>query len=85
MAGEVILRQWWLIIRRGGVVVQRIPVRINPDQRNSEVDPFVGPVHRDFDTIDVGTDIDLSAVDESILATYELVAVTNTWEIQSLE
>ena len=85
MAGEVVLRQWWVIVRRAGVVTQRIQVRLLPDARDPSVDPFVGPVHRDFDTIDPGTDVDITLADASVLATGEIVAATNAWEIQYLE
>lgn len=86
MASEVVLRQWWVIVRRGTEITQRLQVRILPDKRNSDVDPFVGPVHRDFDMVDPGADtIELPVESESVLATGELVSVTNAWEIQYVE
>jgi hypothetical protein len=86
MASEVVLRQWWVVVRRAGVITQRIQVRLLPDRRDPDVDPFVGPVFRDFDVLDPGVDVvDLSEADDSVLATGELIAATNAWEIQYVE
>jgi hypothetical protein len=82
---NTVLRKWYLVIRRGGVITQRIPVSITPLRESVEVDPYVGPVYRDFDTIIAGDDPDLGQESPSILAEYELVAVTQPWEISYLE
>lgn len=86
MANEVVLRQWWVVVRRAGIITQRLQIRVLPDRSDPDVDPFVGPVHRDFEVIDPGVDtIDLSEAEASVLATGELVSCTNAWEIQYVE
>lgn len=82
MAGSTSLRTWWLVVRRNGVITQRLQVRITPLVESTEVDPFVGPEYRDFDTLINGTpDADLGTESPSILAEFELISTTQPWEI----
>ena len=84
MAGEVTVRKWWLIIRRYGHVVKKIPVRILPLVRDGvEIDPYAdqAQISPDFDIID---EID-GMTTENRVASYELISTTSSFEINSYE
>jgi hypothetical protein len=82
---DTVLRQWFLVVRRGGVVAQRLQVRILPLSESPAVDPYVGPVYRDFDTLISGDDPDLGLESPSIIAEFELVATTQNWDSSYVE
>lgn len=82
---DTVFRLWYVVVRRRGVVTQRLQVRILPDEGDSSLDQYAGPTYRDFEMVDVGSAIDLGPADSSVIATYELTATTQPWEAQYLE
>lgn len=83
MAGETTRRRWWLIIRRPGHAVQRIPVSIRVIRDQSDLNGIVdqSQISPDFEIID---EID-GMTDENRVASYELVSTIHNFEISYFE
>lgn len=87
---DTVLRLRILVVRRNGVITDRIQVRVPVfDDDSPDVDPYAGPTYRDFSMMaddpasDIASDADLLSV--STLAEYGMVEVTQAWEMQYIE
>lgn len=77
-------RRWYLIVRREGFAVQRIPLPLRFVRTGVELDRFIAPggVAMDFEFIDDSTV--LPTGDRAKVATYEFACVTQPFEINDL-
>lgn len=84
MAGETTKRRWYLVVRRDGHAVKKIPVNITLVRDGSDIDGFAAQsqISPDYDIIDSLEDVDDG---DGLVASYELVSTTTAFDINYLE